>query len=332
MISFHDCPRLYPSRDNGYLEVNFTFRKYCPIFTSYGTGDTIISTSHANGGPKTALVKWQVECLDGEAVVGVQDAVFDFGGVVNVWCKFIFPYKVAQTGLYPYYPNCHVKNYKNQFFCYDPQNHTLTTNTFITGLWDDDASFWVYRTPVDDQQLYKCCRVPPGYYIDYVSCYYMLSHDQYWEYYDSNFFLMMCSTGYVMTGISKKKSPINAEFRIEWIQCCRIGYGKVTALPPPTIQTPNGGPTAYSTNHAYNSPATIPQDYAHQYRGKRSTVFNTAIETGRHSMLTAEEALPGDASTIQSNLLNEGSKKPPREPFDFSAAKQQRRLNVPTFM
>ena len=129
----------------------------------------------------------------------------------------------------------------------------------------------------------------------------------------------MCATGYVQTGISKKRSPINNENRIEWIQCCRVGYGAVKALPPPTVPTPNHGPVAYSTDQALNSPQQIPDSYAHQYRGKRSTVFNTAIETGRHSVLAAENPLPGDTDKVRS-ALSEGAKRP-RVPFDFSTGR-----------
>jgi hypothetical protein len=127
----------------------------------------------------------------------------------------------------------------------------------------------------------------------------------------------MCATGYVQTGIAKKKSPINAEYRIEWIQCCRAGYGAVRAQPPPIVQTPKNGPVAYSANQVY-TPGVIPQDYAHQYRGKRSTVANTAIETGRHSIL-AEDALPGD-SAARTPIISE-TMRVPRVPFDFNAGR-----------
>jgi len=268
---------------------------YYGTYRTYGTGDTVIQVAHANGGPKTAHRKWQVECLDGEAVTGISDFVFDFGGLTNVWCKFLFPYKPPATrGLYPYYPFCHVRDFTRQFFCYEPDNHTTTANTFITGFWDDDSSFWVYRERQDPVQPYKCCRTPPGYYIDYVSCYYMWSHDQYWEYYDSQYVLLQCATGYIMTGISKKKSPIvPAEYHIEWIQCCRLGFGAVTSIPPPVIPTPNGGPVAYSTGQPAVS-TDIPQAYQSQYRGKRSTDVHTVIHTNKHSIITSEKPMEDD--------------------------------------
>lgn len=63
-----------------------------------------------------------------------------------------------------------------------------------------------------------------GYYIDYVSCYYMPTHDVYWEYYDSqNHFITLCATGYIATGIAKKISPWTGWYNVDWIQCCRLG-------------------------------------------------------------------------------------------------------------
>ncbi|XP_055338564.1 uncharacterized protein LOC129588394 [Paramacrobiotus metropolitanus] len=218
----------------------------------------------------------------------------------------MFPYKISTRNVYPYFPHCIVKNYTVDFFCYDPRNHTRSANTFITGLWDNELSFWVYRTAIDPSQPYKCCVTPPGYYIDYVSCYYVWTHDQYWEYYDSQFFLLNCATGYVMTGISKKLSPIiPTEYRIEWLQCCRLGYGAIVSLPPPIVATPKGGPVAYSANNALTA-VDIPSDYAHQYRGKRSTDRPTAQHTKRHTAFAREHPLPGDGPFMQSPFLDTG--------------------------
>ena len=146
---------------------------------------------------------------------------------------------------------CHVRNFTNQYHCFDPQNTERTLNTFITGttfekaivirrknflcnllrrrnflgLWDNDFQFFLFRVPNDEAtSLYKCCKTPAGYYIDYVSCYYMPTHDVYWEYYDSPIhFVTLCSTGYIATGISKKINPGTGWYNVEWIQCCRLG-------------------------------------------------------------------------------------------------------------
>ncbi|XP_055340663.1 uncharacterized protein LOC129589808 [Paramacrobiotus metropolitanus] len=209
--------------------------RYYGSYLSYGSGDTIISTFHAHQGKSATDRKWHVECLDGEAMIGLQDWFNDFQKIESVWCRFIFPFKPPTNGMYPYYPQCFPRNYTSQFFCFDPQQIQRTVNSFITGLWDDDFQFFVSRTRLDDTQLYKCCRVPPGYYIDYVSCYYMPTHDQYWEYYDSlQHAIVYCASGYVMTGISKKINPFDEEYHIEWIQCCRIGFGGAGKMPPPT--------------------------------------------------------------------------------------------------
>ncbi|GAU96819.1 hypothetical protein RvY_08204 [Ramazzottius varieornatus] len=62
------------------------------------------------------------------------------------------------------------------------------------------------------------CIYPPslyctGYYVDYVSCYYVPTHDPYFEYYDSlNQLIVYCAQGYVMTGISKKISRFTGEW------------------------------------------------------------------------------------------------------------------------
>ena len=106
-----------------------------------------------------------------------------------------------------------------------------------------------------------------GNYIDYLSCYYVPTHDLYFEYYDGNFFLVQCSTGYVITGAALKRNPVNQEQRIDWIQCCRVGWGAIVGLPPPIINV-HGRPPAYSGQHI--KPVNVPSGYSHQYRKKRS--------------------------------------------------------------
>ncbi|OQV14930.1 hypothetical protein BV898_10831 [Hypsibius exemplaris] len=200
--------------------VHGTYRYY-GSYLSYGMGETIMYVLHMYGGSLLPHRKWQIECQDGEAVTGIQDFVHDFERLETVKCSFMFPYKPPAQGRYPYYPHCHVRNYTNQFFCYDPQNN-LTMNTFITGIYDQLDFLWqVWRPGNDDIQPYKCCSVPHGYYIDYVSCYYMPTHDMYFEYYDSgNNIITECATGYIATGISKKLNPWTALYNVDWIQCC----------------------------------------------------------------------------------------------------------------
>ncbi|XP_055348256.1 uncharacterized protein LOC129595316 [Paramacrobiotus metropolitanus] len=212
---------------------------YYRTYTVYGTGDNIISTFCAHGGPGPGHPwrKWNVECLDGEAVIGILDSLSDYQNIGNVWCKYMFPYKPPTNGIYPYYPNCFSKNMTFQFFCYTPKYHDASVDSFIVGFYDDDFSFNIYRKTLDDPSPYKCCKAPTGYYIDYSSCYYFPTHDQFWEYYDTpQYFLVYCTTGYVMTGIGKKVNPYTTEAHIEWIQCCRLGFGTVPNImpaPPP---------------------------------------------------------------------------------------------------
>lgn len=94
---------------------------------------------------------------------------------------------------------CWVLNYTYQWHCYSPKYHDISVNSFVTGkpslprcarvaipytlsfpgFWDNEASFFVMRKVVDDQQSYKCCKTPQNYYIDYMSCYFMPTRDQY---------------------------------------------------------------------------------------------------------------------------------------------------------
>lgn len=86
--------------------------------------------------------------------------------------------------------------------------------------------------------MYKCCKAPTGYYIDYTSCLYKPTHDQYFEYYDGTVFIVLCDTGYVMTGVAKKIHPLVKEYYLEWIQCCRLGFGSGPVIPPPALGPP----------------------------------------------------------------------------------------------
>ncbi|GAU95196.1 hypothetical protein RvY_06856-2 [Ramazzottius varieornatus] len=132
----------------------------------------------------------------------------------------MFPYKPSTSGIYPYFPNCIVRN--------------------IT-LFDTDFQYRLDRIREDQTTLYKCCRTPFGYYIDYTSCYYRPTRDQYWEYYDATNFVVYCETGYVMTGMARKINPYDNEYHLEWIQCCRVGFLPVaTMLAPPTPAIQSG--------------------------------------------------------------------------------------------
>ncbi|GAU88805.1 hypothetical protein RvY_01438 [Ramazzottius varieornatus] len=243
--------------------VSSTWRYYYPI--SYATGDSMFGTSHMHGGTNLPFRKWQIECLDGEALIGTQDWTNDYERIEAIYCKFMFPNKPPSMGVYPYYPYCYVKNYTADPFCFDRANHTRTVDTFITGLWDDDQQFLVWRIPFDDTMLYKCCRVPGGYYIDYVSCYYMPTHDNYWEYYDSTQQnIVQCGTGYVMTGIAKKINPTSRVYNLEWLQCCRLGFGPPQYETPPVVYSSSNSPTYQARSNI--RPTEVTPEYKPQYR------------------------------------------------------------------
>ncbi|GAU94509.1 hypothetical protein RvY_06271 [Ramazzottius varieornatus] len=238
--------------------------RYYGVFTVYGTGDTILQTFHAHLGPLDGNRRWHVECLDGEAMVGIGDLVDDFQKMAQVWCKFMFPNKPPTNGLYPYYPNCFVRNYTTQYHCYMAKDHDVSINTFITGIYDDDFQFWTFRLGQDNSQPYKCCKTPLGYYIDYFSCYYMPTKDIYGEYYDhTSMFLVFCATDHVMTGLGKKINAWGRDYHVDWIQCCRVGVGI-----PPRIYRPPQHTYTYDSyaNHSYpNKPSG---QYAAQYQGR----------------------------------------------------------------
>ncbi|XP_055332328.1 uncharacterized protein LOC129584234 [Paramacrobiotus metropolitanus] len=134
----------------------------------------------------------------------------------------MFPFKPPSKGQYPYYPSCVVRNFTTAYLCYNPRESSISLNTFITGMWF--SNFQPYMLGPQSDNSIKCCTTPKGYYIDYASCYYFPTHDQYWEYYDSNFnFVVMCAQGYVATGLACKLDPIGGDLHIDWIQCCRLG-------------------------------------------------------------------------------------------------------------
>ncbi|XP_055333055.1 uncharacterized protein LOC129584767 isoform X2 [Paramacrobiotus metropolitanus] len=245
--------------------------RYLGSIMAYGSGDTMLYVARNHGGPNTAKHKWNMECLDGEGMVGVHDWQDDFERIQMAQCKFLFPYKPPSHGLYPYFSSCVVRNYTGQFFCFDPQNASLTMNTFVTGLWDDDYTWFTYRSAAlgsaaDNYQPYKCCKVPNGYYIDYVSCYYVPTHDQFREFYDAvtHQIQILCGTGYVMTGLSKKLNPVTQLYNLVWIQCCRVGYGPAAVESSPIVYGPGRTPVFVARDNRL--PTYISENYQSQYR------------------------------------------------------------------
>ncbi|OQV15137.1 hypothetical protein BV898_10650 [Hypsibius exemplaris] len=248
--------------------VHGTMRYYDTIL-SYGSGDTMIRNYQAHLGPLLPHFKWIVECLDGEAMVGIQDENEDFNRLIQTWCKFMFPLKPPTNGLYPYYPRCHTLNLTSDFHCYVPTNHAVTINTFVTAIRGSHPRWFENANVIAP---YKCCKAPLGYYIDYISCYYMPTHDVYFEYYDAiNQIFVYCAQGYVMTGIAKKRNPYTAEFRYDWIQCCRVGMGlPVQAHRPPVTYMPSGA-AAYYAPRTMLPEIGISNGYASQYRSSRKS-------------------------------------------------------------
>ncbi|OWA55017.1 hypothetical protein BV898_19402 [Hypsibius exemplaris] len=240
--------------------------RYYNTYLSYGSGDTMIQTFHAQGGTNVPHKKWNVECLDGEAIVGISDWWDDFERLEQVWCKFMFPNKPSSNGMYPYYSGCHVRNITDTPICYNAQDHVRTVNTFVTGFWNASWFWFMFRTPgIDDLLPYKCCKTPPGYYIDYMSCYYVPTHDVFFEYYDNTFnFVVYCSNGYVMTGLGRKVNQYSREGQIDWIQCCRVGLGKPFSVQPPVIYSKSGAAAYYAPGST--SGLSIPAAYQAQYR------------------------------------------------------------------
>lgn len=112
-----------------------------------------------------------------------------------------------------------------------------------------------------------------------------------------------------MTGIGAKLNPIFPEKRIDWIQCCRVGWGAVIALPPPLIHRP-GHPPAYTTSNNVQ-PVNIPETYRHQYRKKRSIPMHTnAVDILNTSKPLMEDPI-GDDEVSQNTV-------PSTDPHMFS--------------
>ncbi|XP_055334719.1 uncharacterized protein LOC129585860 [Paramacrobiotus metropolitanus] len=267
--------------------VNCTTRYY-NSYTTYGSGDTVIFNYHIHGGPRIPNRKWNCECLDGEAMIGIADYYDDFSRLQQTWCKFTYQYKPPAQGKYPYYGGCHVRNYTDQYFCFDPRNAEKTFNTFITAMWSNSYFWYINNVLVTElnQQQYKCCQPPNGYYVDYTSCYYVSTHDFQFEYYDNyDHFIVFCTTGYVMTGISKKINPYNFDYHIDWIQCCRMGYGAPEAHSPPVIYSPSGASSYYSYPSGRSLPDMgypPPPAYKAQYLRKQTVNISSTLLLESH--------------------------------------------------
>jgi len=187
-------------------------------------------------------------------------------------------------GRYPYYPHCHVRNYTNEFTCYNPAEHDKTSNTFVTGMWDGtDFLFQTWRIGADDIQPYKCCKTPANYYLDYLSCYYVPTHDMFFEYYDSPTFLAtFCMTGYVVAGISKKINPNTKLYALDYLQCCRVGFGPPEGHEPPITGYGKDQTPVYSSSREAISRIEVSDPYRSQYQRmpeSRDLSLNITIPT-----------------------------------------------------
>lgn len=184
-------------------------------------------------------------------------------------------------------------------------------------MWSNNLFWYIFVPGLTDQQLYKCCEPPAGYYIDYLSCYFQPTHDQFFEYYDTGiFFIVYCAQGFVMTGISKKINPYLQLYALEWIQCCRIGFGPHKSSVPPVIYNEKSGAAAYYAQRSDPQGHTVLSN-AHQlqYRTTRSAYgddetddyflekLNALNETDLFPELRVEVALA--KSRIRANRTSE---------------------------
>ncbi|XP_055333948.1 uncharacterized protein LOC129585331 [Paramacrobiotus metropolitanus] len=180
----------------------------------YGTGDCVIAAGNLGGGQNNDREKWMIECGDGEGMIGIYDFNYQFRGLSQVWCYFMFPLKPPSQGIYPYYPYCNVRNLTlREFYCYDQYYPGDTYNTFVTGLFALESYDPVYPS------LMKCCKTPPQYALDYSRCQWKYTHDKYGEHYDGQW-IVKCDTNFVMTGLGQAMNPWDNYFHWVWIQCC----------------------------------------------------------------------------------------------------------------
>ncbi|OQV24810.1 hypothetical protein BV898_01400 [Hypsibius exemplaris] len=180
---------------------------YYKIYSCYGVGACEI-TIHTGGIPDD-IHRWAVECHDGEAMTGL-DGVGGFG---TAWCKFMFPKKKPSFGIYPYYEYCNVRDVSimKEYYCYDRFYPYDTYDTFVTAY--------------DSTDVYKCCKLPHGYHLDYSRCEYKYSHDRWGEPYDENtMWPTRCDRDYLLTGIGKAMNPWTEAMNYVWSQCCPVFY------------------------------------------------------------------------------------------------------------
>ncbi|GAU92305.1 hypothetical protein RvY_04402-2 [Ramazzottius varieornatus] len=94
----------------------------------------------------------------------------------------------------------------------------------------------------------------------------MPTRDQYGEYYDAtNVMLIYCASGYAMTGIAKKISPFSMDYHIEWIHCCRIGFGAVPMFSASKYKNSTMARLSYHNYANASYPNRPPAAYASQY-------------------------------------------------------------------
>ncbi|XP_055342606.1 uncharacterized protein LOC129591101 [Paramacrobiotus metropolitanus] len=232
------------------LDVISVFAGYYDRHKCFGTGDCILGTNYFAGGYSDPYNKWLTECNDGEAMIGIFDAVRMFIGVEQVWCKFMFPMKPPSKGIYPFYSSCNVRNVTmgaKEFYCYDKYWPKDTVDTFTTGLFSN-----VFQDP-GVPSLMKCCKTPAGYHIDYSRCEWKYTHDKRGEHYDG-YWLVKCETNEVMTGLGQAVNPNDGLNHFVWMQCCPVIYNGYASkdqhyLPSGTVG--RGGWYDTQSNHIY---------------------------------------------------------------------------------